>query len=143
MSNERIRETRPDTDVPERLALLEKLFQRVQKAAMEAAAACGQYAVQADDAPYTGPALPRREAFQVVMRNDPAAGTFVRRLQGREVELKTAAAIIVAELANGRDDAVTSICREIEAAVVATNQKQRDDQTTTFTGHLDTDFPLH
>ena len=80
MSNERIRGSCPDTDVPERLELLEKLFQRVQQAASEAAAACGQYAVQADDAPYTGPALPRREAFQVVMRNDPAAGTFVKRL---------------------------------------------------------------
>lgn len=77
------------------------------------------------------------------MRNDPVAGTFVRRLQGCELELKTAAAIIVAELASGSDQAAADICREIEAAVVATNQQQRDNRNNTFTGRLDEDFPKY
>lgn len=125
----------------DKLRALEVLFRRVQRAAEEATEACGQFALHKEDEPYTGPALPGRGSFQVVMRNDPVAGTFVRRLQGRELELKTAAAIIVAELAHGSDDAAAAICREIEAAVVATNQQQRDNQRRTFTGRLDEDFP--
>lgn len=133
----RIEAEGPDKD----LKALEKLFERVRQAAHEAAQECQQYALRADDAPYTGPSLPGRGPFQVVMRNDPEAGTFVRRLQGSPLELKTAAAIIVAELARGSDDAAGAICRELEAAVVATHQRQRDSARSGFTGQLDEDFP--
>lgn len=139
--NKKIGNVGDPADESARLKALEALLRRVRKAAADAATACGQYAIRADDEPYTGPALPGQGPFQIVMRNDPEAGTFVRRLQGRPLELKTAAAIIVAELAQGSDEAAAAICREIDAAVAATHQRQRDERRRTFTGQLEEDFP--
>ncbi|MBD5560976.1 MAG: hypothetical protein HDQ87_11640 [Clostridia bacterium] len=120
---------------------LEALLRRVRTAASQAAEACGQFALQSDETPHRGPALPGRGSFQVMLRNDPQAETFSWRICGGSLELKTAAAILIAELAQGSDAAATGICREIEAAVVATNQQRRDRERDVYTGDLEEDFP--
>lgn len=121
----------------EQLRVLEALLERLR----EAASACTQYAAQTADEPYLSTALPGLGPFQVVLRNDPQAGTSVRRLQGNALELKAAASMIVAALSQGSDATAAAICREIEGVVAATNQQQRDAARTAFTGRLDEDFP--